>query len=920
MNKRLFLFIAVLTISLLAQISLIAQQVTPAVEQELARQGMTVEEARQQAQQLGINLNDPEQAAARARELGVPESRIQRMLNAVNQSQQPATPESTMNPVKIGEFPSTAIPQADTSSTVTAKPSQQTAPAPARQASKSGLEYFGYNLFKNVPEAFKPSEVGPIEAGYVVGPGDELRLIVWGAAEFQYDLTVDREGRIYVPKVGQLTVAGKSLGDLRKEIKTWLSKSYAGLTSDPPTVFMDLTVTRLRPVYVYVLGEVSNPGGYTVSSYATVFNVLYSIGGPKTSGSLRNIKVIRDGKVIATVDMYESLLKGYETKTVRLQSNDRIFIPQRGKTVAISGEVKRSAIYELTQDEGFDDLLNFAGGLTPQAYTKRFQITRIVPYEKRVDPSLSREVLDLNLAKALSRETKIPLYDGDSVHIYSTLEQMQNAVSITGAVKQPGRYQLNPSLRTIRDLIMQADSLTGDAYLNKADLVRVQEDSTEKLISLNLQQVLNGVPTQNIVLQPLDHLRIYSTLVMLGKFQVSINGTVRNPGQYTLQDSMTVYDLLFKGGGLFDDEYLKDVYLERADLYRKAPDGIGQLVYPFNLRKALNGTSYADTLLQPYDEIRIYPKQVTEYITQKFVSIYGAVKNPGQYNLQKNMNLEDLILQAGGFSEGAYLKEAEVTRIPPKRSSAGNKTLLMTVPLIPDALWSSEVSFGLDDSTVAMQNAEQFQLEHRDKVFIRVDPNFRPQETVTVSGEVAYTGQYTLLYENENLSNVLRRAGGVLPTGYPKGGRLVRNGENLITRFDLVVEGDQRADVVLMPGDEIIIPPQPNTVAVRGNVANEGLIKYEPGRRVSYYLDRAGGVGEDVQSIYLTQASGATFKVNHHWYWFNENPKVDDGAIIRVTKQPPKPEGERVDVGKTITDVAAVLSSMLTIIVLANRL
>jgi len=918
MIKRSVLPVILVSVLFFAFGNLAAQEVSPAVQNELAKEGMTVEEARQQAEMLGIDLSNPDQAAARARQLGIPESRIQRMLNAVKQSQQPAQPESTVSPVKIGEFPENAIPSPDT--TRAARKPKPKSPQQATTPKKEGLPYFGYNLFENVPEAFKPSETGPVGAGYVVGPGDELRLIVWGAAEFQYDLTVDREGRIYVPKVGQLTVAGKKLEELRKEIKQWLSKSYAGLTSDPPTVFMDLTVTRLRPVYVYVLGEVANPGGYTVSSYSTVFNVLYSVGGPLTSGTLRNIKVIRDGKVVATVDMYESLLKGYESNTVRLENNDRIFIPQRGKTASISGEVKRPAIYEMTGDEGFDDLLNFAGGLTAKAYTKRFQIARIVPYEQRKDPSLAREVLDLNLSKVLAGEKNVPLYDGDKVKIYSTLEEMQNAVSITGAVKQPGRYELSPSLRTVRQLIVQADSLTGDAYLNKADLVRVQEDSTEQLISLDLQKVLNDVPTQNIVLQPLDSVKIYSTLEMIDKFHVRIAGQVRNPGEYSLRDSMTVYDLLFAGGGLFDDEFLKDVYLGRADLFRKAPDGIGQVVKPFNLEKALNKTGFADTLLRPYDMIRIYPKDVTEFVSQRFVYIYGAVKNPGQFRLQENMNLEDLLVQAGGFSEGAYLKEAEVTRIPDERASAGNKTLLQTVPLVPDALWNSEVSYAIDDSALAMQSAKQFLLQHRDKVFIRTDPTFKPQETVKLSGEVRYPGTYTLLYENEKLSNVLRRAGGILPTGYPKGGRLVRNGENLITRFDRVMEGDSRADVVLMRGDEIIIPPQPNTVAVRGNVANEGLIKYDRGKRVSYYLDRAGGVGEDVQAIYLTQASGATFKVSHRWYWFDQNPKVDDGAIIRVTIKPPKPEGEKVDIGKTITDVSAILSSMLTIIVLANRL
>ena len=214
-----------------------------------------------------------------------------------------------------------------------------------RRAARDTLRYFGYDAFKTIPEAFLPRATGPVGDDYVVGPKDELRLTVWGGAEFTYDLQVDREGRVTVPNVGQFTVAGKRLVQLRQDMKQWLSRSYAGLTSQPPTVFMDLMITRVRPIQVYVLGEVAQPGAYVLNSYATVFNALYSVGGPLRSGSLRNVRVIRNGEVVRTVDVYDYLLKGYSEDPIQLQSNDHVFIPPRGATVSIRGSVKCSAFY-----------------------------------------------------------------------------------------------------------------------------------------------------------------------------------------------------------------------------------------------------------------------------------------------------------------------------------------------------------------------------------------------------------------------------------------------------------------------------------------------------------------------------------------------------------------------------------------------
>jgi len=919
-----------------------AQEIPQPVQEEIRRRGMTVEEARREAERLGIDLSNPEQAARRARELGIPESQIQAMLRAVQQEQAPQLPRILtpgVYPVSFQDTLALDTLQALVDSLRLRRDSLRQRKA---QAPSDSLPYFGYDVFENVPDAFKPNQLGPVDDQYLVGPGDELRLMVWGATEFAYDLTVDREGRIFVPSVGQFTVAGKRLDVLREELKRWLARSYAGLLEDPPTVFMDLTVARLQPVYIYALGEVKQPGGYVIASQSTVFQALYAVGGPKISGSLRDVRVVRGGRVLAHVDLYDYLLRGEGREDVRLQNNDQLFVPPRGKTVAIRGQVRRPAIYELKENEGLRELIQFAAGLKPEAFTRYVRIERIIPFEQRQDPSVVREVITVPLDGVLDGSRQVPLYDGDRVEVLSVLDVSRNGVYISGAVVHPGLYEITTQVRTIRDLIERAGGVTSDVYEGRVQLVRFKQNPAErppsvpvtvgdpddlalleKMVTLDLSRILLGDPEHNLALQPGDRIRVYSELDINVPRTVTIEGKVRKPGSYALRDSMTVYDLLFLGGGLFDEEFRKEVYLERADLIRKAEHGTEEIIIPFNLAEALRNEGAGRALLQPGDRIRIYPVDVQE-IRDKFVTISGAVKNPGQYRWQENMTLEDLILRAGGFTEDALLDWAEVTRLPKGADPEQFEQLAVRieVPMAEDIDDVEAVSFALDDTARALRGARTFRLQHRDRVYIRSNPAFRPQQTVTVSGEVWYPGTYTILRENETLADVLQRAGGVRPTGYLKGTRLIRGGLPVVIDMERALRRDPRHNVILLPGDEIRVPPRPGTVVVRGNVRRPGLVKYVPGRRVGYYLERAGGLDEDSKVILVTQADGGTYPVYLGLKgWFQRDPVVDEGAIIEVVRKPPEEKRQvTFDIGKTLTDIASIAASTLTIIALARRL
>lgn len=925
-----------------------AQEIPPAVQEEIQRRGMTVEEARREAARLGIDLSNPEQAAQRARELGIPESQIQAMLRAVEQEQPQPLPRILTPGVYPIDFQDTLA-----FDTLQALPDtlqlRRDLLRPQPIQASTGLPYFGYDVFENVPDAFKPNQLGPVDDQYLVGPGDELRLIVWGATEFAYDLVVDREGRIFVPNVGQFTAAGKRLDGLREELKRWLARSYAGLLEDPPTVFMDLTVARLQPVYIYALGEVKQPGGYVIASQSTVFQALYAVGGPKISGSLRDVRVVRNGKVLTQVDLYDYLLRGEGREDVRLQNNDQLFVPPRGKTVAIRGQVRRPAIYELREHEGLRELIQFAAGFNPEAFTHYIRIERIIPPEQRQNPSIVREVVTVSLDGVLDGSRQVPLYDGDRVEVLSVLDVSRNGVYISGAVVHPGLYEISPQVRTIRDLIERAGGVTSDVYKGRAQLIRFKQNPAEwppsmfrvdlsqevwadtsdtlslieKVQALDLTRVLLGDPEHNLSLQPGDRIRVYSALELNAPRTVEIAGKVRNPGVYAWRDSMTVYDLLFLGGGLWDEEFRKEVYLERADLIRQAEHGLQELIIPFNLEEALRNEGAGQALLQPGDRIRIYPVDVQE-IREKFVVISGAVKNPGRYRWQENMTMEDLILRAGGFTEDALLDWAEVTRLP--KGADPNRfeqlAVRIQVPMIEGLDDVEAVSFALDDTARALRGARTFQLQHRDRVYIRSNPTFRPQQTVTVSGEVWYPGVYTILRENETLADVLERAGGVRPTGYLKGARLIRGGLPVVIDMEQAMRRNPRHNVVLLPGDEIRVPLKPGTVVVRGNVRRPGLVKYAPGRRIGYYIERAGGLDEDTKVILITQADGGTYPVYLGLKgWFQRDPVVDEGAIVEVVRKPPEEKRQvTFDIGKTLTDIASIAASTLTIIALTRQL
>ena len=885
-----------------------ADGVPPEVAEELARRGLTVEQAVQQAESLGIDLSDPEQAAARARALGVPEWQVKQYLQLSRSAREPQ-PRQAAFETSVIEGDTVLVPREPTPGEPLGA-ALDTTRAFGLQPDSAALPYFGYATFQSGAAVELPS-IGALDEAYVVGPGDELRLTLTGDAEFQVDLTVDTEGRIFVPSVGQYTAAGQRLGELRERVRRFLSRSYSGLYGSPPSTFLDLTLTRLRPVQVFVTGAVERPGAYTVPSGTSVFNVLYVVGGVTTDGTLRRIRVVRAGEDVAALDAYDYLLDGRTPSPIRLQQGDRLFVPPRGKTAAIRGAVRREAFYELLPGEGLAELIAFASGLEPEAYAERFQVERIVPFTERRDPSVARQVLDLPLTPVLRGTADLALEDGDRVRILSILEEGTPGVEqtlavaeIVGAVYQPGRFEIGADVRTLRDLIAAADGLLPGAFGGRAALTRLQADGTRSFLPVPLPDVLDDVPQANVVLRPGDRLEVFAARDLEGSYTYEVAGQVLRPGERPFLEGITLYDALFDAGGLQDPEFRRTVLAERADLFRLTPTGEDRRIVRFDLAEVLAGSEAGAMPLRPGDIVRVYARRVEDPVEEELVTISGAVKDAGTFPLQANTTVEDLILQAGGFAEGAFVQAVEVTRMAASTGAGRAETL--NVPVRPGS------SVGPLPGSPASTAADGFRLRHGDRVYVRFDPAYRPQETVLVVGEVVFPGQYTLLRDNESLASLVERAGGLTDRAYVGGGRLLRDGRRLIVDMEDAVEGRRRADVVLQAGDEVVIPSRPNTVAVEGNVANAGLIKYVEGKRVSYYLDRAGGAGDDTESVLLTQASGATFKLRGGL--FPENPVVDDGATVNVVPEP-EPEGEGVDTAQVVRDTLTILTGAVTVLV-----
>ena len=786
------------------------------------------------------------------------------------------------------------------------------------QPSKQKNPYFGYDIFSRDPSLFQASSVGAVDPDYLIGPGDEIIVMLWGETQFRQVLDVDREGFVFIPEIGQVFVNGLDLNLLESKLFRVFSQSYASL--DPqgrqPSSFLDVSLGNLRPLRIQVLGEVNQPGAYTVSPSATLFSALYYFNGPKISGSLRNIQLIRGGEQIATIDFYDYLLTGKRPKDEKLQLDDVIYIPRRLKTISIEGAINRSAIYELKPQESLIDLIEMAGDLKMTAYLGRSQIDRIVPFGEREKLGMDRMYVDVNLENIIKAENNFELIDGDRIQIFSILDARQNVVELTGAVTRPGIYHLGDSLK-IKDLINKADGLLGDAYLGRIDVVRTNQDLNEQLIKLDLAKALEGNLRDNIKLQGLDKVKVYGMMEMIEKVFVTIDGQIKKPGRYLLQDNMRIYDLIFKAGGFLDSEFKKQIYLRRADLIRKTSDAVNSKIISFNLGDLLDSPqSKANILLEPNDFIRIYPKQA--FLSTKSVKINGVVRKPGTYELKDKMTLKDLILESGGLSESVYRYQVEIARIDTLNKDLNQYAEIINLNMDENFKFRPYTEIGSLE-TKSSNKIGQFVLNPYDLISIRPDPYFIKQKQVIISGEILFPGDYTIKNSDEKITDIIARAGGLRPNAYASASQYIRRGNRIFVDFEKILKNPKSPlNFNVQDGDQILIVPSPNIVVVSGQVNSPGIHKHEPRKRLRHYIRLAGGLNPDADAnnIWVQYPNGDSKKLKN---WSIFSPRILDGSTINIGKKKEEEPFDKTEFAKEVSSIIANLAQAVTVIILARN-
>ncbi|MEP7383617.1 MAG: SLBB domain-containing protein, partial [Gemmatimonadota bacterium] len=419
------------------------------------------------------------------------------------------------------------------------------------------LEIFGLRLFSRESSLFDPNLAGPVDDNYRLGPGDQLVLILTGDVEAAYTLDVTREGFVVIPQVGQLPVANLTLGELNDVLYSRLGRAYSGVRRGAgSTTRFSVSVAKLRSNQVFVVGDVSQPGSYRISSAGTVLSALYAAGGPTERGSLRRVEVRRAGRTVDTLDVYDYLLRGDASRDVRLETGDVIFVPLHGRRISVVGEVVRPAQYELDADEDLADVIAAAGGFSPTASLLRVQIDRIAPPSARTAEGRSRLVIDVS-APSLREGTPPPfaLAGGDVVHVLRIADRVRNRIRVEGSVWQPGTQGFRDGM-TLSDALRGAGGLKPDVYLGRVLVSRLLSDSSRIQLRAILRDT-SGAVFDDIPLREDDAIQVFSISEFRPERHVAISGAVRRGGQYPYREGMTLRDLVLLAGGLEQSAYLK---------------------------------------------------------------------------------------------------------------------------------------------------------------------------------------------------------------------------------------------------------------------------------------------------------------------------------------------------------------------------
>ncbi|GIU70418.1 MAG: hypothetical protein KatS3mg002_1654 [Candidatus Woesearchaeota archaeon] len=785
------------------------------------------------------------------------------------------------------------------------------------------LKPFGHELFfSDSTQLFSNIDNIPVGPDYILGPGDNLQISIWGSVNTTLDVTVDKEGKILLPEVGTFTVTGKSFGALKEQIRVKLSEIFNNVS-------VDVSIGKIRRLKVYVVGEAKKPGAYDITALHTLFHVLFMAGGPSEIGSMRNINVIRNNKVIKNVDLYQFLLKADKSGDIKLENGDIIQFKLKNKTASIQGLVPRPAIYEIKNEKTLKDVIDLAGGFLATSYLQNVQVRRI---------DNNKDLVVLNVNAQSNNIKKFLIKDKDSINIFPILQIDKKTVYLEGHVFRPGTYEYKSNMK-LSDLIKSYDDLLPEPYLDYAQIVRLEPPQYRPIIiPFKLKDLMDK--KINIELKPFDTVFLYSKWQFTRYPQVEIKGAIFKPGVYNIfPENSRISNIIISAGGLN-----KDTYLDRADIIRKK-DRYGNKEYiSINLKAAINGDKKHDILLKDEDVITLY--KIDDIILPKKVTIDGEITNPGTYPLTENMKVKDLLMLGGTFNKSAYLSSAELVRYK----------------------FTDKVDFEIIniDLRKALENDPKHNilLKDFDTLIIKKIPNWEDMNiSIEIKGEVLHPGKY-IVSSDDRLSDVIKRAGGFTKNAFHQGilfyrdnlkeiqreklNKLISDMENSILAEESKIQGDitkeeillmqnrikykkqllenmkktdvtgrlvlnidedfdkfkkSESNVIVKPNDVLIIPKKPDFVIVQGEVYNPSAFVYIPGKNLDYYLKLAGDVNNygDNSRIYIIKANGQVISNERKWFYNIRDEKIDRGDTILVPQLPK--ENDYFGLFKDIVDI-----------------
>ncbi|HCO66367.1 MAG TPA: capsule biosynthesis protein [Dysgonomonas sp.] len=660
---------------------------------------------------------------------------------------------------------------------------------PAGQDADS-IEVYGRDIFNLKNLTFSPNVNIPTPVNYRLGPGDEVIIDIWGVSQTTVRQTISPEGSIMVDRLGPIYLNGMTIKEANAYVQRKFSDIYEGIDSEGASQ-IKLTLGEIRTIQVNVLGEVSVPGTYSLSSLSSVFHALYSAGGVNKIGSLRSVKLYRNGKLLRTLDIYEYLMKGKLDNDIRMTDGDAIIVPAYSSLVRISGNIRRPMYYEMKEGETIDDLIKYAGGFTGDAYTKNVKVVRMTGGESLIATVQDRNYNDYQLK------------DKDIVTVGAGLEMFENRVEIKGAVYREGYYEIGKNINTVKDLILAAEGTRGDAFLNRAVLTREKEDYSMEVIPIDVRALLYG-NASDVVLRKNDILYIPSVNDLKEYGDFVIHGEIARPGEYKYADNTTLEDLIIQAGGLLESASTVRVDISRRIIEPRNVSGTRTLseTFTFALKDGFVIDGQPGFILRPYDQV--YVRRSPGYKEQQNIYLEGEVLFPGTYSLNKKAErISDVIKRAGNLTQDAYPEGARLIRKRTEEelfrsntalkiaSQGGSKDSISVKSLELDSIYS--VGIELHKAILNPGSDYDLVLKEGDRLTI---PEY--DNTVKINGAVMYPN--TVVYKkDEKLSYYINQAG-----GYADNAK--KNRSFVVYMNGTVSKINGRDKNAIRPGSEIIVP------------------------------------------------------------------------------------------------------------------